>query len=164
MGFAMSRPFHERTLGRAVSIKSFATVQLLVLAACQQAPKEAPPAATVSAKLAAAAPARSAPPARVAPQSERVALSAEAQNYCRAFCERSRELKCPSTNECPTNCLGMISLTPCSSEISAMFGCILREPVAHWECDEDGVGAIREGYCDKEQAAAVACMEKKMQP
>jgi hypothetical protein len=41
---------------------------------------------------------------------------------------------------------------------------MLREPIDHWECAEDGMGAIRDGYCNEEQGQAVACMEQKMQP
>jgi hypothetical protein len=72
-------------------------------------------------------------------------------------------LKCKNTGECLVNCLGMASLTPCSSEISAMFACFLKEPNAHWECGEDGVATIRDGYCDKEQGKAVECMDQKME-
>jgi len=58
----------------------------------------------------------------------------------------------------------MGSVTACSQQISALFPCLLKEPSQHWECDESGLAAIRDGYCDKEQAVAVACMEKQMQP
>lgn len=57
----------------------------------------------------------------------------------------------------------MGSVTPRSQEIGVPFPCLLKEPIQHWECDESGTAAIRDGYCDKERAAAVACMEKKMQ-
>lgn len=97
-------------------------------------------------------------------QSDQVPVSAEAKESCRAICERSSQLKCKNTDECVPNCLAMASLTPCTAEIATMFGCILREPIAHWECAEDGVGAIRDGYCNDEQGKAVACMEQKMQP
>jgi hypothetical protein len=62
------------------------------------------------------------------------------------------------------NCIGMGVGTPCSDQFSALYACLVREPVAHWECGEDGVAAIREGYCDKEQERAISCMEAKAQP
>lgn len=101
---------------------------------------------------------------RAAPLPERVQVSPEAQTSCRGICERSKQLKCKRSEECLPNCYGMASLTPCSKEINPLFSCLLREPAEHWECDEDGMGAIRDGYCDKEQREAVACMEKKMTP
>jgi hypothetical protein len=43
-----------------------------------------------------------------------------------------------------------------------VLGCIAAEPVAHWECDEAGVAAIREGYCDGEQQAFAACFQRSL--
>ena len=51
--------------------------------------------------------------------------------------------------------------TPCADEFAGLYRCLENEPVAHWECAEDGVAAVREGYCEKEQATAVGCMEAK---
>jgi hypothetical protein len=61
------------------------------------------------------------------------------------------------------NCLGMASLTPCSSEISRFYDCLVAQPIQHWECGSEGVAQIRDGYCDTEQQQAVGCMEAKMQ-
>jgi hypothetical protein len=60
------------------------------------------------------------------------------------------------------NCLAMATATPCSSELLAMQRCLAAQPLEHWECSQDGVGAIRVGYCDDEQGAAVHCMTTKM--
>jgi hypothetical protein len=100
----------------------------------------------------------------VSPSPDRVKVPLEAQEICRKVCERSKQLKCKHADQCLPNCYGMTSLTPCSKEMNALFPCLLREPIGHWECGEDGEGAIRAGYCDKEQGEAVACMEKKMTP
>lgn len=133
---------------------------LLPLAACaRKVPKETSPApaASSTARVAASA-------ARPAPvQPARITIPAAVQDTCRSICQRSTELKCKNAGQCAANCVGMASLTPCSQPVSAMFSCLLREPLAHWSCAEDGVAAIREGYCDSEQAQAVACMEAKMQ-
>jgi hypothetical protein len=56
----------------------------------------------------------------------------------------------------------MATLTPCSPSVSAFLACLVNEPLSHWECDEDGVAAIREGFCEHPQAAAFACMKSKM--
>jgi hypothetical protein len=46
--------------------------------------------------------------------------------------------------------------------MSQFFNCLVKEPVEHWECAEEGVAAIRPAYCDGEQQRAVRCMEAKM--
>jgi hypothetical protein len=43
-----------------------------------------------------------------------------------------------------------------------MYASMIREPVGHRECAEDGVAAIREGYCDAEQERAIGCMERTL--
>jgi hypothetical protein len=104
--------------------------------------------------------ASAAPPAR--PASDRRVATPAVQEACRTICERSRQLTCKNAQECLPNCLGMASLTPCSEPISEFYRCLVREPLEHWECDEDGIGSIREGYCDSEQARAVSCAEAKL--
>jgi len=108
------------------------------------------------------APEAAKPAASVAASDEQVPIEKGAQSTCAKICNRSRDLKCQHADRCLTNCLGMASLTPCSPSISAFFACLVKEPSSHWECDDDGVAAIREGFCDATQAAALACMEAKM--
>ncbi len=79
---------------------------------------------------------------------------------CARICENSRKLKCKSAGECEPNCLGMGSIRPCVDPVAALYTCLEKQPLERWECAEDGVAAIRVGYCDREQAAAVSCMEK----
>jgi hypothetical protein len=62
------------------------------------------------------------------------------------------------------NCLAMAVGTPCTDEFSAFYRCLVAEPIEHWECAEDGVAAIREGFCEEEQERAVGCMEAKASP
>jgi len=47
----------------------------------------------------------------------------------------------------------------CSREVSELFKCLVRQPTKNWECDEDGIGAIRDPYCEKEQAKLVGCIQ-----
>lgn len=86
------------------------------------------------------------------------------QRSCNDICERSRELHCKNASECMKHCMGMGSLTPCAESMTSFYKCLVGQPAKNWECDEDGIAAIREGFCDKEQESAVACMEAKMQP
>ena len=88
--------------------------------------------------------------------------SLETQSACREICSRSDALHCVHADECSRNCLAMASLTPCTTEIVAMQRCLTKQPVKNWECAEDGVAAVREGFCDSEQQRAVACMDAKM--
>ena len=63
------------------------------------------------------------------------------------------------------HCLAMASATPCSQQISEFYACLAVQPAARWQCDnESGVAQIREGFCEKEQAQSVSCMETKMNP
>jgi hypothetical protein len=103
-------------------------------------------------------------PAPAASPSELVAVARELEKTCAAICERSRTLKCKSREGCVPNCLAMAAGTPCSAQFALFYGCLVKEPVEHWECDPEGVAAIREGFCDKEQERALACMEAKARP
>jgi hypothetical protein len=83
---------------------------------------------------------------------------------CSEICRRSQELRCKNAHECEPNCRAMAALKPCRESVSALFGCLVRQPLTNWECAEDGVAAIREGFCEAEQARAVGCMEDKLKP
>jgi hypothetical protein len=97
-----------------------------------------------------------------AASTDRVKVSAELERACIAICQRSRTLKCGNARECQPHCLAMGALTPCSSEIHRFYDCLVPQPIQNWECAADGVAAIRDGFCDKEQSDALACMEAKM--
>jgi hypothetical protein len=58
----------------------------------------------------------------------------------------------------------MATVTPCSSQMGAFYQCLLAQPLGNWECDEEGMAAIREGFCDQEQEATVRCMDDKLAP
>lgn len=90
--------------------------------------------------------------------------SAELARLCTSICENSRTLKCKNASECQSNCQGMGSLRPCLQQVAAFYRCLASEPADHWECAEDGVAAIKEGYCNAEQAGAVVCLEQHLEP
>jgi len=60
-------------------------------------------------------------------------------------------------------CIEMASVAPCTQAFRGLYSCLLREPLTHWECGEDRMGAIRDGYCEQEQEAVAGCMEKLSQ-
>ena len=83
---------------------------------------------------------------------------------CAVLCERTADLKCKHPEACLPNCLAMASATPCNEPISALFSCLTKAEIGHFQCDEQtGFAQIREGYCEQEQANAARCMEAKMQ-
>jgi hypothetical protein len=82
---------------------------------------------------------------------------------CTQICDHSRVLKCKAPDVCKPNCLAMASLTPCGDEFRAFYGCLVGQPSQNWECSEDGVAAIREGFCESQQTRVAACMNAKMQ-
>ena len=92
----------------------------------------------------------------------RVEVSFDLERSCREICDRSRVLQCSNLAKCMPNCLAMGSLTPCSGPMQAFFQCLRKQPAANWQCAPDGVAAIRDGFCDTEQAETVRCMQDKM--
>lgn len=47
---------------------------------------------------------------------------------------------------------------PCQDRVQAFLDCAEKEPIAHWEC-VSGLPAIRDGYCDAEQAHILECIQ-----
>ena len=126
--------------------------------ACEKEKTEPAPATTASARE----PVSQAPAREPAPVgSARVAAAAEVERTCTSICDRSRTLKCAHVAECQPNCVAMAVGTPCSGAFMSFYACLVREPVEHWECSEDGIAAIKDGFCQKEQEAAVGCLEAK---
>jgi hypothetical protein len=112
-----------------------------------------------------AAPVRTAPaPEPKGPVAVTPELAASIQRVCNDICDRSRQLKCQHASECMPNCLAMRTATPCTQQVTALYDCLVKQPVQNWECAEDGVAAIREAFCNKEQEATIACMEAKVTP
>jgi hypothetical protein len=119
------------------------------------------PSATVVEPLAAppAPSAAAAPAPRIELPTPEAARAVE--RSCTSICDRSRALKCARANDCMPDCLAMAVGTPCADEFASLYRCLVKEPDAHWECADDGVAAIREGFCEKEQEKSVSCMEAK---
>jgi hypothetical protein len=147
----------QHLLGFAAALLVFAGVQACV----KDAPADSSPSESASIG---AAPSRTDPSvdAGVSTPNVRVEVSFDLERSCREICDRSRVLQCSNLSKCMPNCLGMGSLTPCSEPMQAFFQCLRKQPVANWQCAPEGVAAIRDGFCDKEQAETVQCMQAKM--
>jgi hypothetical protein len=88
----------------------------------------------------------------------------DVESACSSICERSRVLRCQRADDCMPNCVGAASGTPCNPEFQAFYRCLVPQPIKNWECAEDGVAAIKPGFCEKEQENSVRCMEAKAKP
>jgi hypothetical protein len=127
---------------------TLALLACLPALACEE--KRPPPDVATSNSV--AAPVTSAPTA--------AALQAVEQ-ACTGICERSRVLKCQRADDCLLNCVGAATGTPCSPEFQSFYQCLGLQPIKNWECAEDGIAAIRVGFCEKEQERVLQCMETK---
>ena len=101
-----------------------------------------------------------APAPAAAPVTQPRAGAAGVGDPCGPICERTRGLACKNGAACADNCRQLAAVGVCKDEMVSVLGCFAREPIAHWECDENGVPSIKEGFCDAEQARFVACAEK----
>jgi hypothetical protein len=80
---------------------------------------------------------------------------------CAALCARVGALGCKRDQGCVDNCRSMRATPGCGAELQSVMACFGREPLAHWECNEQGESAIKDGYCDAEQGKFVACAGKQ---
>jgi hypothetical protein len=139
-------------------------VASLAFACSKDKHEEASVAASSQAPVA-SSPAPEAPPAASAALTKIDPDAAKSvEKACAGICERSRSLKCKNAEECMKSCIGMGIGTPCSEAFAALYACLGSQPAERWECGEDGMAAIREGFCEKEQERTVKCMEAKSQP
>jgi hypothetical protein len=95
----------------------------------------------------------SAPP----PDSPMAAMGAS--SACLTICQRSKDLNCKKSQEqCLAACKEMHEVPICKNEMKAVMDCMISEPPAHWECNEEDIAAIKEGVCDDEQGGFMACV------
>jgi|KBSMisStandDraft_5_1062788.scaffolds.fasta_scaffold793655_2 hypothetical protein len=82
-----------------------------------------------------------------------------APDPCPSLCARTSALHCKNGEGCLSNCREMVQIAACGSEMAKVLRCFEREPMRHWECNELGEPAIKDGYCDAEQGKFVACAQ-----
>jgi hypothetical protein len=108
-------------------------------------------------------------PARVAatsvqgkPKGSREA-TLDVNQACSYICSVTIQLRCSHAEECADRCSSMATSPVCRNAVLRFLGCLRGHPVGHWECDPDGMAAIREPYCADEQAKAIGCLEAEYQ-
>ena len=53
----------------------------------------------------------------------------------------------------------MAQIAACGAEMAKVLHCFAHEPLRHWECNDMGEPAMKDGYCDAEQGRFVACAQ-----
>jgi len=79
---------------------------------------------------------------------------------CGRLCAHATELKCRAASACPAACSEMYEQPTCQNEMRAALACFVTHPVTDWECDDDGMAAVKSGICDEEQSSVVRCIGK----
>jgi hypothetical protein len=98
-----------------------------------------------------------------------LALAAAAAGGCRradcvSICqERDKVLKCGQTN-CKDLC-GKLHTSPvCGAELKKFEGCLLKQPLDKWECDDAREPALKSGVCMPERGAVMTCLQQQPTP
>lgn len=95
------------------------------------------------------------------PVRSRAAYNSKFDHSCKDICRSPAKLGCNRAKDCEPNCRAMSSVPFCAEELQVFFKCLAFQPLEHWECAEDGTGAIRNGVCEREQASFAACLQRK---
>lgn len=132
----------------------------LAVGGCSKSPPEPSDGATSAEPLRAAVPARVTTALAPSPGAAEAARPVAAGPDCDKVCEPVRKLGCRRASECVDSCRQMADEGVCRSELIRFYTCLGSEPAEHWECMDDGTGAIKEGFCEREQASFAACLEK----
>jgi hypothetical protein len=92
----------------------------------------------------------------VTPQVEKAVV--DRHHLCAPICARSTELGCGELRDCQEACAELYEMPTCTDAAREFLRCLSTEPPAHWECPSEGPAAIKDGYCDEEQAALGRCL------
>ncbi len=86
----------------------------------------------------------------------RLALS----DQCSKICARSAPLACVGGSECQSFCEELGTSLACHEQMTSVLTCFAEQGTERWECAEQGLPALKEGYCSGEQAAYRNCRAK----
>jgi hypothetical protein len=53
----------------------------------------------------------------------------------------------------------MLGTPVCTEQIKRVYGCLVTKPETAFECDDDGMAAVKDGHCDREQGQFVKCLQ-----
>lgn len=86
----------------------------------------------------------------------------DGSTVCAGICGRSTELRCAHANDCERLCADSMREMPCQSHMATATACMLGRPASDWECSEDGLAAIKDGFCKPQQDAFANCLAKEL--
>lgn len=107
------------------------------------------------------------PPSSVAaPQPQAVAVPARpfiahgysVEHFCPEICRRTHALGCRAMSDCDELCRGAFADLVCPQLLQPAMECALSQPLTSWFCSPDGIGAVKDGSCEREQIAYEACL------
>jgi hypothetical protein len=78
---------------------------------------------------------------------------------CEGSCNAGAPLHCAEQAQCVEHCLAGMHMPGCDGEILRFMACAAREPASRWECS-DGVAVLKDGACEREQAAVAECASR----
>jgi hypothetical protein len=76
---------------------------------------------------------------------------------CLQICGHVSKLNCGTESVCVQGCSQMVNIPKCTPQMNAFIDCISKESIDHFECGEQGIPSIKEGYCNDEQARFAEC-------
>ncbi len=81
------------------------------------------------------------------------------RDQCVPTCEKNaKALGCRHTDHCKDQCKSLLTSPVCLEQMKAFEVCFLKEPPAHWICDEEDIPALGPLYCQPERGKVVECL------
>src|SRR5439155_863841 len=104
-------------------------------------------------------------PAREAPSAAQPKAAVPDENACIAMCDKVSSLKCSTMAECIKGCGEMrTAMTACSKGLDSFMLCLVQQPVGNFECNDEGVPSVKDGFCDAQQQALASCLAITPEP
>ncbi len=127
---------------------------LLLVAACQAESVEPAPAPTATPSPGSAA---------ASSDARQTAAVTATTAVCLKLCDKTVPLRCPGQPGCAAGCADMSrSAGLCAPAMDAFLACLVGQPVSNFECNDEGIPAVKDGLCTAEQAMVAKCLMTPM--
>jgi hypothetical protein len=110
--------------------------------------------------IASAAPSAKAAATEVQPAASQPRPATGLGAACSELCKKTAQLGCSNHSACVPACQRSFDLPLCPAEVTAFLVCANMGGVEAWECSDQGTPALKDGQCDREQEAVIACVDK----
>ncbi len=82
-----------------------------------------------------------------------------ADDPCLVNCElRAKELGCRQPAGCQNACIQLRDAKFCGAQLRDFTKCFLAQPKDQWQCDGDGIPAVKEDACEAERGNVMDCL------